>query len=215
MAAFDLEEQEQLATLKAWWEKWGNLITTIAVVFAVAIVGWRGWDYYQGSKSAEAGAAYNTLIQGVERKEAQKVREASGVIAEKYGSTAYADLSALLAAQVQAESGDKASAKTKLQWAVDKANDPLLRDLARLRLAALLLDEKNYDGATKLLDTKPADAFRARYADLKGDVLSAQGKTDAAKAAYKEALDAIGKDQEAQTLKTVVELKYDALGGAQ
>jgi len=213
MAAFDLEEQEQIATLKAWWEKWGNLLTIGAVVLAVSVVGWRGWEYYSKKQSGEASVIYATLMQAVEVKDAQKIREASGIIAERFGSTAYADLSALLAAEAQASAGDRASAKTKLEWAAEKGNDPLTRDLARLRLAAVLLDEKAYDAALKQLSVKPNKAFAVRYADLRGDVLVAQGKPADALAAYKEALDGLGSEQGSQAFKSVLELKVDALGG--
>jgi len=216
MAAFDLEEQEQIATLKAWWEKWGTIATTAAVVLAVAVVGWRGWEWHKTNQASEASVAYASLMQAVETKDAQKIREASGVISERYGSTAYADMSALLAAEAQAKAGDRASAKSKLEWAAEKGNDPLTRDLARLRLAAVLIDDKAYDAALKQLAVKPNKVFAARYADLRGDALVAQGKSAEAAAAYKEALDALASDAEqgAKMLKSVVELKIDALGGS-
>lgn len=214
MAAFDLEEQEQIATIKAWWEKWGGILTAGAVVLAVAIVGWRGWVTYQSKQSAEASVIYASLMQAVEAKDAQKIREASGVIAERFGSTAYADLSAMLAAEAQVAAGDRASAKSKLEWAAEKGNDALTRDLARLRLAAVLLDEKAYDAALKQLAVKPAKAFAVRYADLRGDVLVAQGKPADALVAYKEASDALGSEQGSQTMRSVLDLKIDALGGS-
>ncbi len=213
MAAFDLEEQEQLAEIRAWWDKWGNLITAAALVVAVAVVGWRAWSWYSDGKSADASVAYSALIKAVEINDTQKIREASSLLAEKFGGTTYGELSALLAAKAQAEGGDKASAKSKLEWAVDKASDPLIRDLARLRLAALLIDEKSYDAAIKQLSTKPADAFVPRYADLRGDALVASGKPVEAKAAYKEAVEALAKDSGGQQMKGMVELKLDALGG--
>ncbi|GAA5179933.1 tetratricopeptide repeat protein [Niveibacterium umoris] len=213
MAAFDLEEQEQIATLKAWWDKWGGILTISAVVLAVAVLGWRGWEWRQSTQAADASVVYASLMQAVEAKDAQKIREASGVIAERFGSTAYADLSALLAAEAQAASGDRQSAKSKLEWAAEKGNDALTRDLARLRLAGLLLDEKAYDAALKQLSVKPNKAFAVRYADLRGDVLTAQGKPADALTAYKEALDGMGSEQGSQAMRSVLELKIDALGG--
>ncbi len=213
MAAFDLEEQEQLAQIRAWWDKWGNTLTLAAVVLAVAVVGWRAWNWYGESKAGEASGVYSALVKAVETNDAQKIRETSGLLAEKYNGTAYADLAALLAAKAQFEAGDKASAKSKLEWAADKANDSLIRDLARLRLAALLIDEKAYDAALKQLSVKPAEAFVPRYADLRGDALVAAGKPAEAKLAYKEAIDALAKDQGSQQLKGMIEQKLDALGG--
>jgi predicted negative regulator of RcsB-dependent stress response len=214
MAAYDLEEQEQLATIRAWWDKWGNLITTVVLAFALAVVAWRGWSWYSARKVGEASVVYNVLLKATGQHDMQKVREASSMLAEKYGGTAYGELSALLAAKAQMESGDQASAKMKLEWAADKAGDPFVRDLARLRLAALLIDEKAYDAALKQLSVKPAAAFAPRYADLRGDLLVAQGKPAEAKQAYKEALDALKLDpQGGRQMQGLVELKLDALGG--
>ena len=66
------------------------------------------------------------------------------------------------------------TAQAQLAWAAENAKDEP-RDLARLRLAAVLLDEKAYDEALKQLAAEPP-AFAARFDELKGDVLAAQGK---------------------------------------
>ena len=73
----------------------------------------------------------------------------------------------------------------------------------------MLLDEKNYTDALKLLDaTSSAEAYAALSADLRGDVLSAQGKVEEARAAYKQALDKI----EAQSkYRNMIQIKLDAL----
>jgi len=83
--------------------------------------------------------------------------------------------------------------------------------VARLRLAGLLLDEKAYDDALKQLGASRPDAFAALFADRRGDVLIAQGKRDEARAAYKEALDKL---DPATDLRSSIQLKLDALGGA-
>jgi predicted negative regulator of RcsB-dependent stress response len=86
-----------------------------------------------------------------------------------------------------------------------------MRDVARLRLAGVLLDEKKYDEALKLLSEKSGDAFAMFYADMRGDVLTAQGKTAEARAAYQQALD---KSDPNGNYRRLVELKLDALGEA-
>ena len=99
-------------------------------------------------------------------------------IIDKYGSTAYGPMAALLLAKTNYDNGDAAAAATRLQWAIDKAKDDETAALARLRLAGIRLDEKKYDEALALLDAKHAQAFAPLYADLRGDVLAAQGKAD-------------------------------------
>ena len=214
MAAFDLEEQEQISQIKGWWEQYGTVVTAIAVVAALASVGWQGWSWYRGKQGAEASALYGVVQQAVAERNAQKAREAAGTIIEKYSGTPYADLAALMSAKVQSDVGDLKNARVPLAWAAEKANDPALRSLARLRLASVLLDEKAYDEALAQVQA-PVDAdMAARFADLKGDILVAKGKPEEARAAYKEAVDALAgaTKSEASALREIAQAKLDAVG---
>ena len=214
MAAFDLEEQEQISQIKGWWEQYGTVVTAIAVVAALASVGWQGWNWYRGKQGAEASALYGVVQQAVAERNAQKAREAAGTIIEKYSGTPYADLAALMSAKVQSDVGDLKNARVPLAWAAEKANDPALRSLARLRLASVLLDEKAYDEALAQVQS-PVDAdMAARFADLKGDILVAKGKPEEARAAYKEAVDALAgaTKSEASALREIAQAKLDAVG---
>ena len=214
MAAFDLEEQEQISQIKGWWEQYGTVVTAIAVVAALASVGWQGWSWYRGKQGAEASALYGVVQQAAAERTAQKAREAAGTIIEKYSGTPYADLAALMSAKVQSDVGDLKNARVPLAWAAEKANDPALRSLARLRLASVLLDEKAYDEALAQVQA-PVDAdMAARFADLKGDILVAKGKREEARAAYKEAVDALAgaTKSEASALREIAQAKLDAVG---
>ena len=214
MAAFDLEEQEQISQIKGWWEQYGTVVTAIAVVAALASVGWQGWSWYRGKQGAEASALYGVVQQAAAERNAQKAREAAGTIIEKYSGTPYADLAALMSAKVQSDVGDLKNARVPLAWAAEKANDPALRSLARLRLASVLLDEKAYDEALAQVQA-PVDAdMTARFADLKGDILVAKGKPEEARAAYKEAVDALAgaTKSEASALREIAQAKLDAVG---
>lgn len=211
MAHYDLEEQEQLDSLKTWWKMYGNLVTGVVVAASLGVVGWQGWNWYQGSRSAQAAGVYAVLEQAVAAGDAQKVKAAAGELAEKYGSTRYAALGALLAAKQSFEAGDLKTAKAQLGWAAEQASDEA-RDLARLRLAAVLLDELAYDEAIRQLEAGHAAAFDARFQELKGDVLAAQGKKAEAQAAYRAALDkSAGKSGPGREL---LQQKFDNLGGA-
>ncbi len=214
MEAFDLEEQEQISQIKGWWEQYGTVVTAIAVVAALASVGWQGWSWYRGKQGAEASALYGVVQQAAAERNAQKAREAAGTIIEKYSGTPYADLAALMSAKVQSDVGDLKNARVPLAWAAEKANDPALRSLARLRLASVLLDEKAYDEALAQVQA-PVDAdMAARFADLKGDILVAKGKPEEARAAYKEAVDALAgaTKSEASALREIAQAKLDAVG---
>ena len=211
MAHYDLEEQEQIDTLKTWWKMYGNLVTGVVVAASIGVIGWQGWNWHQRSQSAQAAAIYGVLEQAVATSDAQKVKAAAGELAEKFGRTNYASLGALVAAKQSFEAGDLKTAKAQLAWAAENAKDEL-KDLARLRLAAVQLDEKSYDEALKQLDAAHAPAFDVRFLELRGDVLSAQGKKPEARAAYKGALEkSEGKPGPSREL---LQQKLDGLGEA-
>lgn len=220
MATYDLEEQEQLEELKTWWKMHGNLVTGILVAVALAAAGWQGWNWWQRQQAAQASSVYAALQTAMEQKDGKRVRTLAGELIDKYSSTSYAGLGALLAAKVQVDAGDAMNARVQLAWAAENARDPGLRDLARLRLAAVMLDEKAYDDAMKQLAAEPAAAFAARFAELRGDILAAQGKLVEARNAYDLALsrfDALAKDDENRQrggYKDIVQTKRDSLGAA-
>ena len=218
MAAYDLEEQEQLDELKTWWKMYGNLVTGVMVALALAAVAWQGWNWWQRQQSAQASALYSGVQTAVVQKDAKRARELAGELIEKYSSTTYAGMGAMLAARVQADAGDPKNARVQLVWAAENAKDPGLRELARLRLAALMLDEKAYDDAIKQLATEPAASFAPRFGELRGDIFVAQGKLAEARAAYDSALakfDVLAKDDEVRQrggYREIVQAKRDALG---
>jgi predicted negative regulator of RcsB-dependent stress response len=220
MAHYDLEEQEQLAEIKAWWKQYGNLVINLVTAAAIVFIAWFGWNWYQRNQSAQASAVYNVLQTAVQDKDAQRMKAASGELLEKFSATPYASLGALTAAKAMVDAGDGKTAKLQLQWVVDHGKDEF-RDLARLRLAAVLLDEKAEAEALKLLDGNVSAGFEARFADARGDVLAAQGKKAEAAAAYQKAIDKIAASEKTTQsarasgiYRELVQQKLDAIGGA-
>ena len=207
--AFDLEEQEQIAELKQFWKQYGRLIITVAVAALVTFAAVQGWRYYQNSQSQQASALFTRFAEAVRKNDVKDIRELGQQIMDRFASTAYGPTAALLLAKTNFENGDPAAAATELQWTIDHAKDAETADLARLRLAGIRLDEKKYDEALRLLETKHSPALETLYADLRGDVMVAQGKTDEARAAYKVAID---KSLPNSTYRSVVQIKLDALG---
>ena len=210
MATYDLDEQERLDDLKAWWKRWGALAMLALAVVVAAAAGWRYWQNQQLTQSLEAAAAYDKLTQSLMANDVKSAREAGGLLIDQYGSTAFAPRAALLLAKLNAGSRDLKSAQTQLEWAAANSKEPAVKDLAHLRLAGVQLDQKQYDAALKTLAASHSEAYAARFADLKGDVLLAQGKHEDARAAYQAAF---GKMKEDNPYRAIVELKLDALGG--
>ena len=208
MATYDLEEQEQLAEIKAWWKAYGNLVVNALTVAAVVVIAWQSWNWYQRSQSAQASMVYDVLQKAVYEKDAQRITAASGELLEKFGGSDYAALGALTAAKAMVDAGDGKTAKLKLLWVVEHSKHEL-RELARLRLVALLFDEKAYDEALKQLASPFAPEYAAVVADRKGDVLVMQGKKQEAIAEYSLAYKNIPESVEYRRL---IEVKLNALG---
>ena len=207
--AYDLEEQEQIAVIKDWWRKYGNLVTTGLLAVLVGIAGLQAWRYYRVQQSTAAAALYSQLDTADQSNEPKKVQDIATSIVSSHGSTTYAVMAQLRAAKSLASANDLAGAKQRLQWVLENAKEDEVRDVARLRLAGVLLDEKNPDEALKLIEAKRSSAFDGMYADMKGDILAVQGKRDEARAAYQAALE---KSDPRSTYRQLIQVKLDAVG---
>ena len=207
--AYDLEEQEQLDVLKAWWKKNGTTVILAVSVFAAVVAGVQGWRVYQKKQLHQAALVFEAVQNGVQSEDAKLIREAAGQLIEKYPGTPQASRAALLAAGANYGSGDAKSAKAQLQWVIEHAKEDAVRDIARLRLAGILLDEKAYADAMKTLETPHEKAFDGLFSDLEGDVLAAQGKRADARVAYQTALK---KTDEKSAYRQIVQMKLDGMG---
>ena len=205
------DEQESLESVKAWWAKWGNTTTWIVLVALISGAGYNGWTFWQRRQAAEASVLYDHLQQAVNANDQSLVTRVATDMEDKFGGTGYAQMTALAAAKSLYMAGNTAGAKAQLQWAIDHAKDDEYKQIAKLRLALVLLDEKNYDAGLKLLADQPLDAFKGVIADRRGDLLAAQGKRDDARAAYKVALETLPEND--TSARQLVQFKLDALGG--
>lgn len=208
--AYDLEEQEQLASLKAWWNQYGNLVTWVLIVALAGYAAWTGWKYYERTQSAQASQLYEELQKAIAANDAAKIQRATADMQDKFGRTAYAQMAALAAAKAAFDANDMKTAKAQLQWAIEHGDDEY-KAVARIRLAGVLLDEKAYDEALKVLSADFPAQFFSAVADRKGDILVAQNKLEDARAAYQTALE---KTEAKNPGRQLIQMKLDAIGGA-
>lgn len=209
--AYDHDEQEQLDTLKAWWNQYGNLVTWLLIIALSVYAGWTGWIYYQRNQAIQASQLYDELQKAVGAKDQTKVQRAATDMQDKFGRTPYAQMSALAAAKSAYDAGDLKTAKAQLQWVIDNGREDEYKAVAKVRLAGILLDEKAYDDGLKLLSGDFPAEFAGIVADRKGDILVAQEKVAEARAAYQLALE---KTDQKNPGRQLIQLKLDAIGGA-
>jgi predicted negative regulator of RcsB-dependent stress response len=207
----DLQEQEQLDALKAFWNKHGNLITGVLIVVFGAFAAWNGWQWYQRDQGLKAGAMFDELDRAVQAGDADRAGRVFADLRERFPRTAFAQQGGLLTAKVQFEKGQGEAARASLAWVADKGIEDEARTIARLRLAALQADAKQFDEALKTLDAANAAGFEALVADRRGDILLAQGKTAEARAAYEKAWAAMS---DKVAYRRLIEAKLTSLGAA-
>jgi predicted negative regulator of RcsB-dependent stress response len=206
--AYDLEEQEHLDELKAWWKTYGKMVSNLVIGLLVAYAAYQGWTYYQTKLAVDASTEYQAL-QVVDAKDLKAIQAKSAVLMEKYSATPYAGRAAIFAAKANYEAKDIKSAKAQLEWAISNAKESAVSAIASLQLANILSEENNFDAALKILEAKHDAGFDGLFSDLKGDVLLSMGKTAEAKAAYEHALtklDAQGR------YRHLTQQKLDSLG---
>lgn len=206
--AYDLEEQEQIDELKAWWKAYGKMISNAVLALIVVYGAYQAWHMYQGKQAVAASTEYQAL-QVTDEKDLKAIQEKSATLMEKYSATPYAGRAALLAAKANYQSGEIKSAKAQLEWAVKNATETSVAAIATLQLANILAEEKDYQAALNLLEASHDAGFDGLFSDLKGDVLLALGKKTEAKAAYEHALIKL---EPSGKYRVLTQQKLEALG---
>ncbi len=206
----DLQEQEQVDALKAFWAKYGNLITWTVTLLLAAFAGYNFWLKRERDLASQASTMYGELQSAAAAGDAKRAAQILGDMKARAPKTTYAQLGALLAAKTQSDKGDAVNATANLQWVADNGNDENAA-VAHLRLAGLLADAKKYDDALKQLALVKPASFAALVSDRRGDIELVQGQKDAAIKAYKLAYDGL---PAATQYRILVEAKLTALGAA-
>lgn len=204
----DLEEQEQLAELKHFWNSYGNLISWVLIAVLGAYAAWNGWNYWQRHQATQAAALYDEVERSVAARDAQRMQRSLADMQDRFASSMQAQQATQLVAKAFADQGKTAEAKAAWGWLVQKASDPAYADVARLRLASQALQDKQYDQALEQLKGVSA-AMQGLAADMQGDVLQLQGKQAEAVAAYQKAWTQLPQNTQYRRL---LQAKLNALG---
>jgi predicted negative regulator of RcsB-dependent stress response len=205
----DLEEQEQLDQIKHFWTQYGNAITWALIVVLGAFACWNFYNYWQRSQATQASVLFDEVERSIQSGDMAKIDRVFADMKERFASTAYAQQSGLLVAKRQVAAGNLEAAKATLRWVAEKSSDAGYQAIAKLRLADVLMESKNYDGAMVQLSSGFPSSFDALVADRKGDVLTLQGQKAQALIEYEKAYKAFDDQTEYRRL---VEVKLNSLG---
>lgn len=183
-----LTEEEQVEALKAWWKENGKA-TVIGVVLGLGgMLGWQAWTQHQATTAEQASARFQQLIMASNTGAAESAVKQAELLITKFEGSSYAVFAALNLARVQLEQGDSAAARGQLAWALANSADKSLQQIARLRLARLMLSDGDLEDAARLAAEAPADNFAGEFAQLRGDIALAGNDKESARSSYQEAL---------------------------
>jgi predicted negative regulator of RcsB-dependent stress response len=205
----DLEEQEQLAELKHFWKRYGNVISWVLIAVFGAVAAWNGYQYWQRNQSSQAAVMYDEVERAAVAGDVPKLERVMADMKDRYAGTAYAEQAALLAARIYHDKGNLDAAKGALAWVAGKGTDAGYQSVARLRLSGMLFETRAYDEALQQLSAPMPKDFAPLAADRSGDILLAQGKKTEAKAQYQSAYKGL---DERSDYRRIIEIKLNALG---
>ncbi len=213
----DLEEQEQLDQLKAFWQKYRNLITGLLTVVLFAYAAYSGYGWWRNSQALEASKLYETMISAVAKGDQEQTLRAANDLQKDFARTPYAAMSSLIAARIAADAGDSAKAIDYLRWASKNASNDGYLALAKLRLVTQLIEqggEKDFAEADQILKETPVAGFEALWLERRGDWYLAQKKNAEAKKSYEDAWKALNQAKEfPEEARRLLKVKLDAVGG--
>lgn len=179
-----LTDEEQLARLRAWWERYGTPLT-VALVLAVAAV--LGWRWYQSNVEERIQRA-SDLYAEFQQADGEAREELADRILQEGKGTAYPTFVLLEQAEARVAADDAAGAEPLLRQAVEAASGKELADLARLRLARVLFALDRTDEALGVLGQIRGEGYLSLAAELTGDIHLARGDRVLAHQAYTKAM---------------------------
>jgi predicted negative regulator of RcsB-dependent stress response len=215
-----LTEEEQLEVLKRWWKDYGKTVIAAVVAAVVIYFSWTAWQDKQRVKAESASSQYDTLVKLLNVEQGKTLSDADKATAdhianelkEKNGKSLYAQGAAFYLAKSAVDAGNLDKAVSELQWILSSKPDVATAQLARVRLARVYVAKAAYAEAQAQIAEEPSKAFASEYAEVRGDILKAQGNKEAAATAYKKALETT--DPQNQERSMVLQMKADELKSA-
>jgi predicted negative regulator of RcsB-dependent stress response len=181
-------EAELLQNLKQWFKKYGKLTIITMTIFLSIGIGWYAAKRQHNNKLANASILYEELLNSLYKDDTKQISILAKQLINTYNHTPYAKLGALILAKHYIQHGDLNAAKTQLMWVMEKAEIPAVRQIARLRIARILLTENKRKEALQTLNTVDDPSLSPLIDEVRGDVHKALGKTDAAHRDYEKSL---------------------------
>ena len=208
--SYNLEEQDQIESLRDFWGRWGTPISSLALVVALAWAGYAGWQWWQVRQTTQASALFAQVSKELQAGDLHKAAPAWTDLQNKFPSSPYAQMGGLRMAKAYADAGQAAKAEDLLHWTSEHAESTSYRAMALLNLSALQVDAKQLQAALATVKQSPAPAFDALFATRRGDIEVLLGKPQEARKSYEDALQRLPTDS---SYRQLVQIKLQSVGG--
>lgn len=203
-----LTEQEQIEILKNWLKQYSVVILTGIIIAFLVISGWRYWQQRQAKILSHASAIYDEMLST----RAQNDPAATLVQAQKlfshYPQTVYGQMAALMLSRAAVAKKDYPQAEEHLNWVLDHSGIASVRQIARLRLARIMIAQQKPDQSIQLLEKVDDKTFNGLIDEVRGDAYLAMKNVEMARKSYQDALNEL---PNAEAIRPLLQMKYDNL----
>jgi predicted negative regulator of RcsB-dependent stress response len=203
-----MTDEEQIQLLKNWIKQYSGVILAGVLIAVIAMTGWRYWQQRQANILNHASAVYDEMLTDRAQNDVANTKIQADKLFAHYASTTYGQMAAFMLARSAVLNKNTNAAIKQLNWALDHSNTPAFRQLARIRLARLLIADKKPKEAINTLDTIDDDSFDGLTNEVKGDAYFALHDIAKARAAYGKALKKLPR---AESIRPLLQMKYDNL----
>lgn len=203
-----LTEQEQIDLLKGWIKQYSLVILSGVVMAGIVIMGWRYWQQRQNKIMSHASALYDEMLTSRAQNDSQNMQNQADKLMTHYGKTVYSEMAAFALARDATSKKDFTTAESQLRFVITQGHVVAFRQIARIRLARVLLAEQKPEESLHTLSKVDDKTFNGLIDEVRGDAYLALKKIDMARESYQKALDEL---PNAEVMRPLLQMKYDNL----
>lgn len=203
-----ITEEEQIQQLKNWVKQYApTILIGIALAFVIT-TSWRYWQNYQTRTLLHASGVYDEMLSLRAQGNAKDTEVQANKLLTHYASSPYAQMAAFMIARDEVNNKNYTAATDHLQWVMDHSKEIAIREIARLRMARILIAEQKADAALDLLKTIDDKTFAGLIDEVRGDAYFAMKNLSSARLAYQSALKEL---PNAEISRPILQMKLDNL----
>ncbi len=183
-----IQDEQEVANFKFFWQRWGRWIFAILVVIALAYLGYVLYQGHLRKNNEKASIVFDTFVTQATANNMPASKKALLKLQQDYPDTINTTQATLMMAGSAFDDGKYDEAIKHLQWVKERQHGDLLQTIVAQRLATVYLQQNKFSEALSALDVQVDNHFKPTLLETKGDVLYAQKKTAEAITAYEQAL---------------------------